>query len=368
MKTRYQSLCQLQLQHRYYSNGSASHDFSMQPTPACQRILDQHNILFRQSNNGISLYVAVIPETDPAELFQELHIETLKLSFWLEITNPLLFNILALPAEYQLGKEVFYFDNLTEYPQGRSDDDPLYLNGSESEALGIKLQLITNSVYTVKFEPKVTETTLTLKDQFENDIETIHINEPSGIAEYRINLADISGLVAAGRYTLSDSQGHFNYFYFDPELIGKSAFGLIELYSTTKNLTPDNSEKVPASYQFLSATNTLTQISAYQLKFDSRETIWRYIVTQKYQNTGLDLSKLSVKYENDSRVSFNKTSINNQITFTASKALPLTEANQPVALQQEGKKDIILPNPTPSTTLQKLSELASFSSDVYVYV
>lgn len=367
MKTRYQPLCQLQIQHSYYSNNNDTRDFQVHPTPPCQRILNHHNILFRQTKNGISLFVAVIPETDPAELFQQLNTDTLKLSFWLEVKNPLFFTISALPAEHQFGKELFYFDNLTDHRPNQANTAPLFLHDSTAKNLGTKLQLVTNSLYTVRFKPTITEVMLTLKDHFGNTLHNINISEPDGLTTYRINLSDIPGLVA-GRYTLSDDQGNTRHFYFDPELTGRSVFGLVELYNTTKNLTLDNTEKIPASYQFLSDANTLVQLSAYTIKMDHRETIWRYIITKKYQSTGVDINQLSVKYLNDNNLSFGKTLGNDHITFTANKALPLQETHQPIVLKQAGKADMTLPNPTPSTALQKPPGLTNFSSDMYIYV
>ena len=370
MRTRYQPLCQLQLQHDYYNSNinSAPENFRVYPTPACQRILAQHDILFRQTRNGMSLYIAVIPDTDPPELFQQLNIDTLKLSFWLEVTNPALFNISALPSGYQIGKTLFYFNNLTDHLPAHTDGDPLYLNDpTAAESLGSGIKLMTRPVYTVTFKPSVTQALVTLQDQFGNTIERIPVNESDAVSELRINLDDISGLVA-GYYTLSDGQGNSEHFYFDPELMGKPVFALLELFNTTKNLTADHSEKVAGSYQFISATNTLTEDSRYLLKLHSRKSIWRYIITRKYQNTGLDLNDLSVNYKNDSSISFGKTVSDDQITFTANKVLPLKEKHQPVVLQQAGKADINLPNPTVSTALQQLPGLSYFSSDIYIYV
>ena len=372
MKTHYQPLCQLQLQHGYYSgNNSINRDpenFRVYPTPACQRILTHHNIIFRQTNNGMSLYIAVVPGTDPPELFQKLNTDTLRLSFWLEITNPVLFNISALPAEYRAGKELFYFSNLTGDLPAHVDGEPLYLNDhSVANSLGSSIKLLTSLVHTFRFEPGVSSALLTLQDQFGNTIKTISVNEVDTVSEFRINLDDIPGLLA-GYYTLSDDHGNTEHFYFDPELMGKPVFAMVELFNTTKNLTADHSDKVAPHYQFISAGNTLSQDASYLLKLNSRESIWRYIITRKYQNTGLDLNDLSVSYKNDNSLSFGKSLTADQVTFTANKTLPIQAKHQPVVLQQAGKADINLPNPTASTALQHPPGLSHFSSDIYVYV
>lgn len=369
MKTSYQPLCKLQLEHSYYDETRDAGNFRIHPTPACQRILDHHHILFRQTENGVLLYVAVIPDTKPPELFQELNLETLKLAFWLEVINPLFFNISALPAEHNVGKELFYFNNLTDHRPSHADGEPLYLNDTTSkQSLGASLELLTGSLYTASFKQKVTDITLNLKDQFENILKSIPINEPNGLSEYRIDLADISGLIP-GQYLLENENTPDDsyHIYYDPELRGKSIFGLIELYNTTTNLTPDSSEKVISSYQFLSSDNKLTPLSAYILRLNNRETIWRYIVTMKYQDTGLDLSKLSIKYDSGAPT-FAKTLKDKQIIFTSEEALPLKETPPSVSLLLDGEDYMSLPIPTSSTALQKPSELNDLSSDMYIYI
>ncbi|RKZ97360.1 MAG: hypothetical protein DRQ43_03065 [Gammaproteobacteria bacterium] len=370
MKISYQTLCRLKLQHSYYNDSRIDGGLRVWPTPACQDILEHHHILFRQTENGFSLFVKVVPETTPAQLFQQLNSETLKLSFWLEASNPLLLNISALPARHS-GQDLLYFDNLTDHRITPVAESLLYLHDTSLNSKpGDVLRLVVNSVYTYRFTTPVTEAVLILKDLFNKTVETITINGSEPISEYRINLADIQAMVP-GRYTFMDDQGGSSDIYFYPELMGKPVFGLVDLYNTTKNLTTDNSEQVPEAYHFLSLNNTLTQVSAYTLKFDSQETTWRYIVTKKYANNGIELDQLTVK-DSNSMVTFEPEpdADDKHIIFTAQKGLALKETRKPIVLEQKSPSNKIrdLPNPTFSTALQKFSGLTDFSSDIYIYV
>lgn len=370
MKISYQTLCRLKLQHSYYSDSRIDGAFRVWPTPACQDMLDHYHILFRQTDNGFSLFVKVVPETTPAQLFQQLNSETLKLSFWLEASNPLLLSISALPARH-CGEDLLYFDNLSDHRIAPAAESLLYLHDTSLNSKpGDVLRMVVNSVYTYRFTTPVTEAVLILKDRFDKTVETITINGTEPISQYRINLTDIQSMFP-GRYTLMDDQGGSSEIYYDPELMGKPVFGLIDLYNTTQNITTDNSEQVPDAYRFLSLNNTLIQESAYTLKIASQETTWRYIVTKKYANNGIELNQLIVK-DSSSMVTFEPEpdADDKHIIFTAQKGLALKEIRKPIVLEQKSPSNKIrdLPNPTFSTALQKFSGLTDFSSDIYIYV
>lgn len=370
MKISYQTLCRLKLQHSYYSDSRIDGAFRVWPTPACQDMLDHYHILFRQTDNGFSLFVKVVPETTPAQLFQQLNSETLKLSFWLEASNPLLLSISALPARH-CGEDLLYFDNLSDHRIAPAAESLLYLHDTSLNSKpGDVLRMVVNSVYTYRFTTPVTEAVLILKDRFDKTVETITINGTEPISQYRINLTDIQSMFP-GRYTLMDDQGGSSEIYYDPGLMGKPVFGLIDLYNTTQNITTDNSEQVPDAYRFLSLNNTLIQESAYTLKIASQETTWRYIVTKKYANNGIELNQLIVK-DSSSMVTFEPEpdADDKHIIFTAQKGLALKEIRKPIVLEQKSPSNKIrdLPNPTFSTALQKFSGLTDFSSDIYIYV
>ncbi len=370
MKTSYQPLFEFQLLHNYYTDSSASQSFRVLPTTSCQYILNHHHILFRQTENGFTLFVEVVSDTSPPQLSQQLNTETLKLSFWVEVTDPLLLNISALPSDHHPGKELFYLDNLSDHRTMPILQSPLYLNDTtENSPLGDTLLLLTSSQYTHSFSASVAPVTnaiLTLKDMFNNTLDTFATG-PEPISEYRISLTNIKGMVA-GRYVLTDGLGDPVDLYFSPELMGKPVFALIDLYNSTKDITSDNSEQVPAPYRFLSSTNILAGISSYTLKIDSRKTTWRYIIIKKYTNNGIDLNQLAVK-DTSSAVTFVASPPDTkQIIFTASKALPLNEARKPIVLERSNNKIRDLPTPTLSTALQKPSGLTGFSSDIYIYV
>ncbi len=366
MKIVYRTLLNFNFHHGYYSDPEDSRGFCIHPTPRCSRILENHHIIFRRTPGGFSLFCRIEPDTKPPKMMRGFDDVPPKLEFWIEAVQPPLVGISKLP-EYKPAKECFYFDNLSDQRTTPVGESPLYLGDSTSDKiLGDPLTRISCDMLTYEFKPAVTSAILTLKNLFNTEIKAIPIRSKDPISNYRLNLNQLFSL-KPGRYTLSDNHGGIKPFYYAPELSEKAVFGLLDIHITTVDHTPDNSEKVPGTYQFLTPSGTLSGLDPYAIRLDSRSTTWRYVVIKKYKTNGIPLSGLTVLHQ-DGAVNFDKTADTGQIIFTADDSLPVKENEKPVELHRSGNKIRELPAPSLNTPLQQHPDVTGLSSDIYVYV
>lgn len=361
MRLAYQPLFRIRLRHAYYTDGISRNDFSLVPTPACRTLLDQYGLVFRPGADGGALYASVEPDSSPATLLKPLGDDNLRLAFLLTPLQPQVLNMTHLPR-HKPRREVFYFDNLRDdQTNGR-----LHLSDSIADArLGAPLRLLTAPAYSYRFDPPVNAATLNLTDRFANPVHTVSFRLPKPddlISEYRLDLSGVSKLTA-GRYHLSDDHGGGEDFYYDPGLFGHDVLGIMEIFSRTDRLTPDQSNRVPNAYCFLDGA-ALTGLDAYTLQFERRATIWRYVVTKQYPANDITLDGLTVT----GPVTFTKTTTGERALFTSVDPVPFQQTPRGIVLQHDGTKLRDLPNPSPTAPLQAHGNGAGLLSAVYASV
>jgi hypothetical protein len=257
---------------------------------------------------------------------------------------------------------VFCFDNLRE----ETDSGRKLLGDSVADArIGAAAQLVTRSMYTHEFAAPVAAATIRVLDRFGAQIESLEASSaqpPVPMSGYRIDLAAIPKL-APGRYTIADDRGGSSAIYYDPGLEPSRPAGVIEIYSRTEPITPDHSDRVPAVYRFLSG-DTLTGFDSYHLQFEALATTWRYIVTKKYDNNGVDLSHLAIA----GPLSFGMSVSGSRAVFTSSTTVRLSETTRGLQLKAGDKPIRDLPDPDQRTPLGRGAAPGSFVSDTFVYV
>jgi hypothetical protein len=182
------------------------------------------------------------------------------------------------------------------------------------------------------------------------------------MTEYRLDLAAI-GRLAPGRYSIADDHGRTNPIYYDPGVDASRPAGIIEIFSRTEALTPDQSDRVPASYRFLSGEQ-LTGFDAYHLQLDALATTWRYVVTKKYTANPITLDQLAI----DGPISFAKSVSGDRAVFTSDAVVRFSETPSGLKLKAGAQEVLDLPDPDERIVLGDGGGPGRFVSDMFVYV
>ena len=356
-------MLQLKINHSYYMDGKSNNDFVIMPSPLSRQLLDDYGFVFRQNNNGFNLYVEVVPDSDPFELFKSIGDASFKLCFYMLTVNSNVHTMSNLP-DYKAGKEVFYFSNLNDFS---GEGDELIIGDSVAEqAIGNPLGYVRNSVYNYQFSVPVTNAKLEIKNIFGDSVYSKDVSAQGDggvINEFRVDLDVINNFIP-GRYTISDDQGGHAEFYYAPMMSGEPVLGVIEVFNDTVAFTGDSSDKVPEIYRFIRG-NELAGIDSYIISMQARSTKWRYIVENKYQANGINLQDLEITGVEE----FTEVEVPGFAVFLSNELISFHENPLALKLVGEDEKNIrSLPSPSQSTQLKFNSESNQYESHMYVYV
>ncbi len=361
MKLSYKPLFWVHLRHTFYRQGLSLSDFKVSPTADTECLLKDRGLLFRSEPESFAIFAEVIPDSDPPTLKHAIGQENLSLRFLLEPLHVYLFNISQLD-HYRMGRELFCFDNLNN----DQADGHLYLGDSVAAArLGAPVSLQTSAIVDYRFMTSVSSAQLSLFDRFGKQLDSRSVQAPPGqgmLTGYRYDLSSVLGMTP-GRYRLQDNHGGGRLFYCDPGLFGGNVFGVIEMFNRTEQLTPDNTDRVPAAYRFLNG-DQLIGTGAFSLQLEHRSTRWRYIVSKKYDNNSINLAQLTVT----GPVMFDRADEDKRVVFTAHDPLPLAEAQQTITMSHNGTGIRSLPNPSLTSPVEGTAAEGIKYSDIYVYV
>ena len=359
MRVVYKKLFRIRVRHGWYANAETRGDFELVPTDETAALLDATGLKIRRFSDGLSVFGEIEADSNPPVLMRSLGGTALRFTFGLRAVNTGLLNIADLPI-FQPGQSIFCFDNLRE---DIAAGNRLLGDSVANARFGAAVRLVTRSTYTHQFNAPVDSAVIRVLNRFGAQVVSLNVGSPlAPMRTYRLDLASIDSL-APGRYTISDNHGGATAIYYDPGLGALRPTGVIEIYSRTEPLTPDHSNRVPASYRFLSG-NTLAGFDAYHLQFEALATTWRYIVTKKYDNNGVNLSQLAIA----GSLSFGKNVSASTAVFTSSAKVKLSETPRGLKLKA-GNKDIReLPDPDQRTPLGRGTTPGNFVSDTFVYV
>lgn len=361
MRIVFRRLFRIRVRHGWYPDGVVRGDFEVVPTPSTDRLLLGVGLRTRPQADGITVFGEVEPDTTPPVLLRPLGTASLRLAFELRARTPHLLNIAELPA-FAPARTLFCFDNLrADVAAGRK-----YLGDTAAGArIGSAVTLVTG-IYTHRLGAPAAAATITVRNRFGAAVATIDARSPDRAtpqAEYRIDFATLPG-IGPGRYEIADDRGGTAPIYYDSELAPSRPFAVIEIFSRTDDLTPDQTDRVPASHRFV-AGSTLAGLDAYVVEFDPLATTWRYIVTKKYANNGIALNQLSI----EGPIAFSRTVTGDRAVFTSNAAVRLSAARRDLTLIRHPNREVReLPNPGLTTPLGPGAAPASYVSDMFVYV
>ena len=168
-----------------------------------------------------------------------------------------------------------------------------------------------------------------------------------------------------GRYEITDDQGGVSRIYYDPDVAASRPLGVIQICTSTTGLTPDATDRVPASYRSSVATPSPASIR-YYIQLEAVATTWRYLVTKKYVNNGITLAQLAI----DGPIAFTGAVSGDSAVFTSEPYRPAVGAARRglKLLTQPAKELRDLPDPDLTTPLGAVDALPNFVSDMFVYV
>lgn len=378
MRTAYAPFFRVRIRHAFYANDLSTGDFRVEPSPSTRRLLKEHGLRLMPAPDGFSLAGPIDPETLRATAGQPpapvepsplgfTGSEQFRMCFYLVPQNPNL-GIISDVGSYRPGSTLFYFDNL----RTDLDDGRLYLGDSvAARRLGSPVELATSSTYSFPLDPAVRSAGFSVRDAFGNVFDAGRLTVPDHAppaVEYRIDLDRLEKLLP-GRIVVSSTAGGDRSVYYDPELFGVRPFGVVEVSSGTRHLTPDQSDLVPVAYRMFEGSR-LRGVEDFHIQLEARATVWRYRVTKKYDaDAGLDLATLAI----DDGSTFTKTAPSPEfVVFESNAPRALSERPAGLELKHGGGKPVrTLPSPGPTTPLtreESADQDAPFVSELFIYV
>ena len=115
---RYQPYFNLQLIHNYYRQKTCP-DFTLEPTPACQRLLQGHRCLLKSSINGVQVLAPLETATNQPVIPLA---QSLLWTFLLRLKNPAFVSFTDLDnPPFQVGRSLYVFSNETLTQPGSSE-------------------------------------------------------------------------------------------------------------------------------------------------------------------------------------------------------------------------------------------------------
>lgn len=361
MKIKYEHIITLNLLHGYFKDGLCR-DFAVFPTAGTSALLSQLGWVARPTANGLAIYASVEPGTAPPVLMSPVSGRSAKLVFFLVSLKPNFFNYTKLP-DLAVRNEVLYFTNLRDDQVG---GNKLLGDQVANQAIGDGIRLISNRTLIYTFNAPVSSVILTLTDAFGRPYpfegQQFDLSEP--ISQVSINLDKIEPF-PSGRYRITDNHGGQLDFYFEPQLFGKQAFAIIELYSDTNDFTDPAADLVPADYRFLNG-NEITGKGHYAIQFETAEINWQYIFRKKPENAGNGIALANLTLASAIAFPAAPTMVDGNAVFRSTNPVPLSEERQPVELNHNGAKILDLPNPGQGHQLQE--DAVSKYYDINIYV
>jgi hypothetical protein len=346
----YRTLFTVNILHNYYSENKTS-DLVLVPTARSLALAKKLGLIIKTTENG----AVVLFDSDKTDslLYELDHNPSVKFSFQAYSKNPFFLNFTNLPIEQK--NSVLYFSN----EQGRKEEGNEYLLHNSSYVGEEDFQTLLNG--SLKVEAEGNEKEVEVYDVLGNLVYTSKISAngvgyidskmlPEGKLRLLENKTEKFTFVNAGDFTVNKPIG-----FIDLSLSGKIKKELIN-GAQIKNLAHYN----------------------YKVFFESRSTLWKYLIIPKYNNAVQN----SVITTNNRNISFSgpeTISMSNGETafvFLADKNLPLKERSDFNFQLKAGKligsgKTLINRLPLPSVEVIKpesRNSNAKVFSEIIVYV
>lgn len=366
MTIAYDILFRVTVHHSFYKNG-VSADFSFQPAPDTQRLLDTYGLVFKKFEQGFAVFARVEPgaaPNDPPKLFFPIHKNSLRFRFLMVPNNNHFYNYTKFHNNKfpQAGKELLYFSNV----KMATGDAPV-LGDAVSTNPGTYLRLLNTNILNLKYNSPVSTANPVLSDVFGKVYTPMpFIDLPAGqkTDELQIDFRKINE-IKPGRYRVSDANLPKDIdLYYEPELSGQDVFGIVDIFSDTDDFTNPTNDQVAMEYKFLDGdllnrdVNGLL-VADYRIELEASAYELRYIVQVK-QNT-VDPTKLKITAFNVAVAGANPS------TFTSASLIDWSETPQNFTLMHNTSNLKSLPNPTVFHPLKKRPNPAPPDDEILYY-
>ncbi|MBD3421967.1 MAG: hypothetical protein GF398_17790 [Chitinivibrionales bacterium] len=348
MMIRYKTLFSIDILHNFYANG-ASRDFALAPTDETVETLRSFDLLFRPTSRGATvLYQVQERGRNDSVRTRPLGDDAL-LTFKLIIRNNAFLNYTDLPIDHA-PNEIYYFSNLTGNKQttGPGGSDQLLLTQWKDTAFASKRDRLELWPQRFQFEAQTGKrsTLLEVKSQVDASLVKKRIYSIADPAEPdKRKFSETVNLLGRRpqKVRLFVDDKREMKFYADDRLYGKTLFGVIAIFRHSKVSRDYAFEDDPAKDDF----------PTYTLRFNRRQSIWRYNVILKNQLRDSDPhewpadwpSKWSISYPPDEAVAitpqtndiYQATGGFYAVPFVSNRALPFASA--PVSGMRLQKKN-----------------------------
>jgi len=265
MDIRFDTLFEIELAHTYYTS-KVSEDSTIEPTPGTRRLMQDYGLLFREtSGGGLVLYEYYPDVTDHPHPVHPVE-EELQFSFFLRSSSTVLLNYTDLDID-RPSDQILYFSNL----QSNQQDGRLLLSADTSDEYVSSQDdlLLRPPLFNYSFQSVQTSVDMEVKDVFGNVVQHSRILVVDGEGSFTVDLRKRT----PGKYSLAIDGSTVMEFYASDSLVRRSALGVIDILTGSG---------VPAAYRFLD-TNFDVVPRTYHIRFNRRETWWKYYVVLKYR-------------------------------------------------------------------------------------
>ncbi|NOQ74248.1 MAG: hypothetical protein GQ574_19725 [Crocinitomix sp.] len=264
MSRNFEHILKLELFHDYYRNG-ISQDFTCVPTKQCQRVIDRHQMIYRNTNNGFEL----LNQSTNNDINSVLALnKNTKLIFKLILKNNALLNITDLHRE---NGSILYFFNQK------------WKNVLNMKSIKLRPKLFKYKVNLSRDVP----VELTVKDSFGNEIISKIVNGKSGTYETEINFESYRSGIYHFTLVNQDTIVQQEQICIDNQLFSEQPLGLIEIQKFTHQLVPKN----------------------YSYSFISKSVPWTFCLNQRKKNNDatyrIEQKEPSVSNNRYSEINFN---------------------------------------------------------------
>ena len=233
------------------------------PSKDTEEILNNHKIVFRPTNYGCKLFIALKSGSQNPQ--RPLSSE-FRLRFYLDLLSPYFFNFTDLPLSNPNGR-TFYYHNLRREGQNVPAFKKLY-NWGEGYVSATDEIMGTGNFLTV---PVIRPTTLEIKNHFGQTVKSYLIlkddeNNPS--TSYSLSLEELPGGYYEIRGIHDPNINNRKIIYKDVELNRSDYFGIVEIYDRL----------AARGFEIMGRANgaIFDPAPIFYLWFNRRRTTWRY--------------------------------------------------------------------------------------------
>ena len=346
---KYKALFDLELKHSYYQSGLC-HDLVIAPTAECRTLLNYCGLRFLKTQAGGKLF-AKVNTVDGKDIIKSPLPEATKFTFILKSTNNSFENFTQLTLARSKNQH-YYFNNLTN--NLAADSSPSLLTNTTSKIVSdTDLSVFksntfsfteTNNAATLLSELKFIDSGEVVGQELNNHNDTFNFSydlkkTPSGRVKFFISNTERASMYVANGYDYADM------------------FGVIEIFYKSN---------LPAAYLFQLADNSV-ETKFYKINFANRSTRWRYIITNKYNQS---VTGVTVAKTNGTAIAFAPQAGAPAGQFIAASGIPVPLKEEPVAgikLTDQADKVLIANLPNPSLNLVK-QEGTNIFSDILITI